>query len=120
MVLAPSVVPHERCLERLRWVHVCGLVGETEHIGNIFNEALEYSWLYQIIIKGESHPLTLCPQTMVSDMREIDFGRIHTFFPLRFLTFWKMEGCWPGQSLVDGGRVRRAGLGPAWMFGQQQ
>ena len=53
-------------------------------------------------------------------MREIYFGHIHTFFPLRFLTFWKMEGCWPGQSLVDRGRVSRAGLGPVWMFGQQQ
>lgn len=101
-------------------MHACGLVGETERIGNIFNEVLEYSLLYPIVIKGESHLLTLCPQTLVSDMREIYFGHIHTFFPLRFLTFWKMEGCWPGQSLVDRGRVSRAGLGPVWMFGQQQ
>ena len=62
-------------------MHACGLVRETERIGNIFNAALEYSWLYQIIIKGESHLLTLCPQTLVSNMREIDFGHIHTFFP---------------------------------------
>lgn len=118
-----SAVHQERFYERLRWVYARGprvsSLDKQNVFGNTFDDALEYSWLHQAIIKLESHPLTLCSQTVLSDRREIDFGHVGTFFFPPILSFWKIEGCWPRQSLVDKGQVRRAGLGPTWMFGQQ-
>lgn len=56
-------------------------------------------------------------------MRAVDFVHVGTFFFFfspQILRFWKIEGHWPGQSLVGEGGVRRAGWRPLWMFGQQQ
>lgn len=64
-----SAVHQERFYERLRWVYARGprvsSLDKQNVFGNTFDDALEYSWLHQAIIKLESHPLTLFPNCAV-------------------------------------------------------
>ena len=56
-------------------------------------------------------------------MRETDFGHVGTFnkfFPSDFELWGNLRALAKEQPMADKGQMRRAGLVPTWMFGQQQ